>query len=462
MHRVAIVGGGPGGLMTAQFIARKYGADFSCTIFEATSRLGGKLQTRRFSAVPVPYEAGAAELYDYSTISDDPFRRFVDQLGLRTRPLRGHSVVLNGMILRNDEDIATHCGNATLHAIEDFRRQAARLLPLDRWHPDDWQFDATHPWVKRTCAELLDTVTDPVARKYLQITAHSDLATEPHLTDGLTGLKNFVMDNPGYVSCRVVEGGMSRFAERLVDGVGAAEVRVDTRVVRVEQNSAGSWRVTSTCNNESCDDEFDAVILALPATQLTQIEYASEMLSRFMTQHLTRYDRPGHYLRVSLLFRTPFWKERLSGSWFMIDAFGGACVYDESARHEAGSYGVLGFLIAGNHALVMSNDCNSELVRSVLAALPAELRCDAAEQLLEAKVHRWCGAVSAQPAGNPARDPRTSHQPDPVQLPGLLLVGDYLVDSTLSGVHQSAELATTLLARHLHNLRPLQAAVGVA
>src|SRR5579862_7254677 len=64
--RIAIIGGGPGGLLTAYLLQRRASHPFEATIFESTSRLGGKISSPRFSAAPVSYEAGAAELYDYS------------------------------------------------------------------------------------------------------------------------------------------------------------------------------------------------------------------------------------------------------------------------------------------------------------------------------------------------------------------------------------------------------------
>ena len=44
--------------------------------------------------------------------------------------------------------------------------------------------------------------------------------------------------------------------------------------------------------------------------------------------------------RVTALFERPFWRAEIPGSYFMQDVFGGCCVYDESARHPAGNYGV--------------------------------------------------------------------------------------------------------------------------
>src|ERR1700757_4526715 len=47
MLDLAIVGGGPGGLMSAWYLKRKLGDLCRVTIFEATARLGGKFPTRK-------------------------------------------------------------------------------------------------------------------------------------------------------------------------------------------------------------------------------------------------------------------------------------------------------------------------------------------------------------------------------------------------------------------------------
>lgn len=457
MTRIGIIGGGPGGLMTAHLLARTSAATFRTTVLEATDRLGGKLQTRTFTEAPVPYEAGAAEIYDYSGLGDDPLKRLVTGLGLAIRPMNGQTVVMDGTALRDEGDIVRSKGPTTLREIRAFRERAAALLPLDAWHPGSWQADNIHPWAKRSCRELLDTVSDPAARKYLSVAVHSDLATEPHLTTGLNGLKNFVMDVPGYLGFYAVEGGMGRLADALRRRLGRTEVLLGTRVTTLSRTFDGTWRVGYESDGVGGAREFDGVVLALPASHLGSIEYVGEPLRSAMDRHVARFDRPGHYLRVSLLFRRPFWEGELTGSWFMVDAFGGACVYDESARYDTGGYGVLGFLIAGNDALAAMGISEDVLVRRVVASLPHALRGQAAALLLEARVHRWCGGVSGQPGGSPLGDPATGHMPDELALPGLHLVGDYLFDSTLNGVLRSAELTTSLLSACA---RPSRPAVG--
>ena len=48
MLDLAIVGGGPGGLMTAWYLRKKLGPLCKVTIFEATERLGGKILSKKF------------------------------------------------------------------------------------------------------------------------------------------------------------------------------------------------------------------------------------------------------------------------------------------------------------------------------------------------------------------------------------------------------------------------------
>ena len=105
--------------------------------------------------------------------------------------------MLNGRLLRDDIDLGTHFGIGSLKAFTDFRSSAADMLPLANWYRGFVEADNRHPWARRTCQQVLDDVVDPVARTYLKIAAHSDMATEPHLTNGLIGLRNFLSPFPG-------------------------------------------------------------------------------------------------------------------------------------------------------------------------------------------------------------------------------------------------------------------------
>jgi len=54
--------------------------------------------------------------------------------------------------------------------------------------------------------------------------------------------------------------------------------------------------------------------------------------------------------------------------------------------------------------------------------------------------------VNGLPAGYPPRNMEARHVPEPTRHANLLLVGDYLFDSTLNGVLDSADFAAEWLA----------------
>ncbi len=93
-----------------------------------------------------------------------------------------------------------------------------------------------------------------------------------------------------------------------------------------------------------------------------------------MRDHHAHYDHPAHYLRVTIAFQNPFWRDVITDSYFMTDALGGCCVYDESSRIPGTTLGVLGFLLAGDAAMTLSNMDDKSLVARVLDSLPAPLR----------------------------------------------------------------------------------------
>jgi hypothetical protein len=98
--------------------------------------------------------------------------------------------------------------------------------------------------------------------------------------------------------------------------------------------------------------------------------------------------------------------------------------------------------------MTISNLDDAALIERVLDSLPASLR-HGRELRVEAKVHRWIGSVSAWPGGSPMREPDSRHVPDPDNHPMFFVVGDYLFDSTLNGVLDSADTVASWIAEEL-------------
>src|SRR5581483_7025306 len=106
-----------------------------------------------------------------------------------------------------------------------------------------------------------------------------------------------------------------------------------------------------------------------------------------------------------------------------------------------------------------ANLSDAELIDAALKSLPASLG-DARAHFVEGKVHRWLSSVNALPGGLPARDVMTNHRPEPKQHPGLVVVGDYLFDSTLNGLLDSSDAATDIIVTEMMRLRRARADEG--
>ncbi len=445
--KVAIIGGGPGGLMAAYLLNREPGIKFEVTLFEASSRLGGKILTGNFETIDARFEAGTAELYDYSQLGPDPLKELIASLGLKTTPMTGPTVILDEKFLTTDQDILHELGAKTFNAIENHYLKAEAACSPAEYYESDWKSDNEDRLSKITYAQYLDSIEDESARRYVEIAVHSDLATEPHHTTAMYGIQNWLMNSPGYMQLYSIDGGIEKLPQELVKQISARKLMKHS-VTSVGLTKEGKYQVTSRSGKEKTTEEFDFVITALPQNWLPRIRWEGRKLAKAMRAHTKHYDHPAHYLRVTIAFEKPFWGEWVKGSYFILDAFGGCCVYDESSRDPGNKYGVLSWLIAGEAAATFANFDKSQLVTEVLNSLPGPLQ-QGRNLILEAKVHSWINSVNGLPMGYPAREPASRHLPEPIDHPNLFLVGDYLFDSTLNGVLDSAETAVDCIAERV-------------
>jgi hypothetical protein len=437
--------------MTAYLLERR-ARRCAVTLYEAGPRLGGKVVTREFAHAPVHYEAGAAELYDYSRLGPDPLRELVESLGLSTSPMSGGTVVLGNHVLGGLADVRREFGDGPCRALRRFNRRARAAISPAEYYESDWKADNADPLSRHSFAALLRRVADPVARRYIEVAVHSDLATEPEHTSAAYGLQNYLMDEPDYMRLYTIDGGIERLPRELANRI-SARVHLNEPVVRVERTADGKYRVHSRRAGEVRREEFDFVVVALPNNWIPAVEWGGPVLADAMRRHHAHYDHPAHYLRVSVLFEKPFWRHRVAESYFMLDAFGGCCVYDESARAGGTRYGVLGWLLAGEAAVTVSNLDDDALIERVLDTLPPALG-SARDWFLEGRVHRWLGSVNGLPGGRPMRSPEERHRPEPAEHPRLFVVGDYLFDSTLNGVLDSADWVAEDIADEINGTAP--------
>ncbi|QQO22507.1 FAD-dependent oxidoreductase [Bradyrhizobium diazoefficiens] len=452
MLDLAIVGGGPGGLMSAWYLKRKLGDLCRVTIYEASDRLGGKVVTRKFDSAPAMYEAGVAEIYDYSMTGPDPLRELIQHFGLQTIPMDAEQVQFGGELLNDVAGMRRKYGARTATAIEAFRKRCAEAMTPMEYYEGVGAHDNENPWAYKTAEQVLDEeVEDETAKRFFKVMARSDIATESHNTNGLNALKNYLMDVEGYIGLYSIQNGNEQLIECLQSEVNA-DIQLNHRVLTVGKAPTGRYQLKMMNGKGPETRDFDLVLVCLPHSWLATVGWEGEQLRKSMVKHVSYFDRPAHYLRVSILFDTPFWGEKISGAWFMSEAFGGCCVYNEGARHDVGKHGVLNWLIPGSDALAFANLSDQELIDAALKSLPASLG-DARSHFMEGKIHRWLSSVNAIPGGLPVRDVMTNHRPEPKEHPGIVVVGDYLFDSTLNGLLDSSDAATDIILTEMMRLR---------
>lgn len=452
MLDLAIVGGGPGGLMSAWYLKRKLGDLCRVTIYEASDRLGGKIVTRKFDSAPAMYEAGVAEIYDYSMTGPDPLRELIQHFGLQTIPMDAEQVQFGGELLNDVPGMRRRYGAKTAAAIEAFRKRCTEMMSPIEYYEGVGAHDNENPWAYKTAEQVLDEeVEDETAKRFFKVMARSDIATESHNTNGLNSLKNYLMDVDGYIGLYSIQNGNEQLIECLQSEVNA-DIQLNHRVLAVGKAPTGRYQLKMMNGKGPETRDFDLVLVCLPHSWLSTVGWEGEQLRKSMVKHVAYFDRPAHYLRVSILFDTPFWGEKIPGAWFMSEAFGGCCVYNEGARHDVGKHGVLNWLIPGSDALAFANLSDQELIDAALKSLPASLG-DARAHFMEGKIHRWLSSVNAIPGGLPVRDVMTNHRPEPKEHPGIVVVGDYLFDSTLNGLLDSSDAATDIILTEMMRLR---------
>jgi protoporphyrinogen oxidase len=451
LPHVAIIGGGPGGLFTAWHLEQLAATPVSMTIFEASSRLGGKVCTDAFATAAVRYEAGAAEFYDYSPVADDPLRELVHALGLPTVSLGGSSVFLAGRQVANLDDLGEVCGVTARDEITRFDTHARSSMTPAEFY-ESGSDHAAHAVPDGRFPTLLNRIRCQRARQYVEAMIHSDLAAEPGKTDCGYGLQNYLMNDPAYMRLYCIPGGNEQLMQAVATRLAAA-IRLGTMVTEVAEGAQGTIRLRLEPQDQPDADgrpqveDFDVVILALPIEALKRIRFQGPPLADAMRRHVEHHDHPAHYLRVSVLLDRPAPALPGDDAFLMLDAFGGTCLYVESARDPSATHGVLGWLLGGAAAVEMESLADEALVAAVLESLPPPLAA-CRDQVLEARVHRWAGAVSALPGGWSRLSVDRRHRPSPAH-PQLFVVGDYLYDSTLNGVLDSAEhVAGWVVAEH--------------
>jgi monoamine oxidase len=444
--RIGIIGGGFSGLLCAYLLEQLYGDRVEAVIFEGSDRLGGRVRTTPLPGIDAAYEAGVAEFYDI--VGNSHLRRLVRHLGLETRPLTGTPYfVVGDRVVRDEGDLEAVLGRRGMDRLRRFWGEGTRLRPPGEYALAGQPRDNGHPWLRRTFEEVLSDLDDPYTQWFTGMQCHSDLATEPPHTSGLFGFDNLLVDHPGYCSMYTLSTGNEGLVRALAERVRSTVHRA-APVVSVEASDGAGVQVTVGGDGPGAGRvEVDALVATLTPPGLRQIRWDDAMLDDAVARHLRHHDHATVYLRVTLVFRRRFWRDRFPEDYFVSDAFDGVTVYDQSPDVGNAGVGIQSWLLGGAAALAMARRSDDEILAAVRGAMPAALP-EADGLLLEGHVDRWVGptGVSGLPGGVPLQSLDERHCPD-ARWPQVIFVGDYLYDSTLCGALDAVLWAVSRIGR---------------
>ena len=458
-ERIGIIGGGFSGLLCAYLLEQLYGDRVDVRVLEGGDRLGGRMRTTRIPELGVSYEAGVAELYD---IAGNPhLRDLVAHLGLDTQPLSGTPYfVVTDDVVRDDGGLSRLLGARGVDQIRRFWDTGTRLRPPHRYAQAGQLPDNDHPWMRRTFEEVLsEQIDDPFARWFTAMQCHSDLAAEPPQTSGLFGFDNLLIDHPGYCTMYTLSEGNDGLIRALAARV-SSPVDVGASVSAVEATEARGVRVeVASAEGDIGALEVDSLIVTLTPPGLAGIAWRDAGVAAALETHLAHHGHRAAYLRVTLFFDRRFWADRFPEDYFVSDAFDGVTVYDQSPTRDPDAPGIQSWLLGGRAAESWSRQTDDEIMQAVRAAMPGVLS-DVDGHFLRGTVDRWRGpgGVSALPGGVPLQPIETRHCPDP-RWPQLMLVGDYLYDSTLCGALDAVLWAVTRIGERVGDPAPRPLAV---
>ncbi len=444
---IVVIGGGFTGLATAHILGMDFKwYDVRIVLLEASERTGGSVRSGYFERYGVPYDAGAAEIYD---IAGAGLSVLIRSLGLSMSRLSATPwfFMTDGTVLRSENDFKRYLGTDGVRCLTRFWRRGLELRPFSGFAGSGGVSDNRHPWSRKTFAQVLkDEIPNDKARTLTAIQSHSDIAAEPNDTNGVFAFDNLLIDHPGYCWLKAIDGGNERLVKTLAEKVDAAGGGPGSRIwkscrvssVTCLQNGAFLIDFDRRGVRESITADF--VVVAATPYDVKKIEFRPPAAAEAVRRHLEHHDMSTHYLRVTFLTKDRCWKAIAPEDYFVTDAFEGVTVYDQTRLVPDGKpYGIMSWLLSGKPAAEISKLPDAEICRRIMAAMPPPL-VKAVGQPLECKVDRFMNAVSRQPGGLPILPDNDKHTPCRA-FRNLIFTGDYLYDSTLHGCLESATTA---------------------
>jgi oxygen-dependent protoporphyrinogen oxidase len=466
MTRIAIIGGGISGLSAAFALEehRRAGGDVDYVLYEASTRLGGVLRTESIDGCVV--EAGPD-----SFITEKPWAADLCRaLGLGDQLIGSNDADRKTYILTKGRLVVMPDG---LMFMVPTKILPTGLSPLFSWkaklrmtqelfHPPRAvdHDESVAAFVERHYGtEMVDRLADPLLSGVyggeaasLSVRAVLPRFAEMERTHGSLGRAMLAARKKTPAGPRKtapplftsLKNGMQHLAETVVSRLTPTALLTNAPVQAI-QREAGSWVVSAGMQS----DEFDSVIIALPAPAAAQVlrivspELSSELAVIQYSSSITvalGYDRN---VRQSLPPGFGFLVPRSEGKKLLAATF----VHNKFPHRAPEDRALLRCFFAGNNAedvWPLSDDQIIGIVRNELQQILGPQMSGLRAEPLFARVYKWKSAMAQYGVGHLDRLDRMERLRQ--QLPGLALAGNAyrgigVPDCVRSGRNAAKQLA---------------------
>jgi protoporphyrinogen/coproporphyrinogen III oxidase len=439
MKRIAIIGGGISGLSAAFALEkrRQAGASLEYTLFETSSRLGGVLVTEWADGCLL--EAGPDSFLTEKPWASDLSREvgLGDQLiGSNDADRKTYILVKGRLVVMPDGLMFMVPTKMTPTALSPLFSARTKMRMAREWFhpPRKAEADETvASFVERHYgSEMVDRLADPLlsgvyggAASQLSVRAVLPRFAEMEATHGSLGRAMLAARNkmahaptgPAQPLFTSLKDGMQQLVDAVVSRLPASALNSSTPVQRVQPQNGG-WVVSAGY----ASDEFDAVILAIPAQAAAELlgmasaGLASELRGIRYTSSVTvnlGYDRS---VRSSLPPGFGFLVPRSEGRHMLAATF----VHNKFAHRTPEDRALLRCFIGGarNEHVLQAPD--EEIVRIVREELGQIIKLTA--DPVFTRIYRWNGAMAQYGVGHLERLQRIESLLQ--KLPSLALAGN--------------------------------------
>ena len=322
-HKVIIIGGGLSGLSTAKKLLEspEYSTD-DVLILEARNRVGGRTLSEPLGPDGVNFDLGGQWI--------GPHQRYVNELAEEFDLKQQFQKSEGKNIMDLDYNVTTYSGplpSFSGNPVTDLFRLLSLNSTLKKLKAYEAEVDCES---KGTCKNALqwdsislekwkqDNILFKGVSDIIDIMLRTSAGCEPKDTSLLnvvwshkaSGGIDKAISEEGGAQERFFVNGSQTLSEKLAESVGRERILLNTAVTEIDQSEGKASVYTRSTGTDGCSGVFFAerVVVAMHPCIAEKIRY-SPLLPFWKQEALTRHSKASS-IKVNILFKTPFWREK--------------------------------------------------------------------------------------------------------------------------------------------------------